>query len=118
MTWLLYNRFYIISGSFISCFYYTYNASLPIWKLWYLSQRRRRLQQVLCRRPVVVAKVEQRPEHRLVGRVDPGEDRVPGDLGVARVRLDDRGDSLEQVKVLQSRCWCTLGSGIYIWSRS
>ena len=51
---------------------------------------------------MVVAEVEQRPEHRLVGRVDPGEDGVPGDLGVARVRLDDRGDSLEQVKVLQN----------------
>ena len=42
------------------------------------------------------------PEHRLVGRVDPGEDGVPGDLGVARVRLDDRGDSLEQVQVLRN----------------
>ena len=58
------------------------------------------MQQVFCGVPVMVAKVEQRPENRLVGRVDPGEDRVAGDFGVACVGLDNRGDSLEQVKVL------------------
>ena len=58
------------------------------------------MQKVLCRRPVVVAEVEQCPEHGLVSRVDPGEDGIPGDLGVARVRLDDRRDALEQVEVL------------------
>ena len=64
------------------------------------------MQEVLRRGPVMVAEVEQRPEHGLVGRIDSGEDGVAGDLGVARVGLDHGRDSLQQVQVLQIHDSC------------